>query len=519
MTTLKGGDFAGLATLNLLDLSAGTNREACGLTDLPDGIFRGLPRLTRLVLSDNHLDGLRASMFDGLDSLATLEVRAANLAALPEGVFRHLPALSRLDLSENRLTAIPPRLFALAPRLTSLDLADNELAEIPAGVFEGLSRLQLLALAGNPGAPFPLTLGLEDASGGELAVRVVLPTGSPFPMIVELQARRGTLSQTSVTLDTGQEHSQPVTVTSSDDAAVTVSLTAPAMPVDPDSSSDPQQCDTPDAGQVPCFTGFEIVAGDNITIGRSTFVIRSGDNADTAKRVVESLNTDPLLKADLEGHVLSPASAADPETHRARLGLPGAGSDFADASSLTDKLQTITTIHFRRGERGHGAGWSYAGILSYTDWVDGVFFAATFKLWDVESMIPFVVGVPTAANPVATGVQSTAVWSGTVAGRDPDDVGHLSGDAKLTYDFATGELDAVFESLAYHSGGVREGTAIDDISWDDIAVTNGLFGSCSGSGDCIRGRFFDDHEGTEAASVGGVFRHGTLLVAFGAVRE
>ena len=59
---------------------------------------------------------------------------------------------------------------------------------------------------------------------------------------------------------------------------------------------------------------------------------------------------------------------------------------------------------------------------------------------------------------------------------------------------------------------------ISDITWEDLSVSGGSFGDCSGSGNCIRGRFFDDNEGNPAESVGGVFRHGILRGAFGAQR-
>ena len=97
-------------------------------------------------------------------------------------------------------------------------------------------------------------------------------------------------------------------------------------------------------------------------------------------------------------------------------------------------------------------------------------------------------------------------------------VGPCARDAawrKLTFQTDT-VSDAEFDELFFHPGLTTKKTAVDDISWDDLAVSDGVFGDCSGTGDCIRGRFFDDHDGTAAASVGGVFRKGSLFGAFGA---
>ena len=107
-----------------------------------------------------------------------------------------------------------------------------------------------------------------------------------------------------------------------------------------------------------------------------------------------------------------------------------------------------------------------------------------------------------------------------MTGRELDPIGHLSGNATLTYSFKDTSLDVLFDSLRYYKWGYPEPRIdVGDMTWDDLSVSNGSFGDCSGSGNCIRGRFFDDDEGTAAESVGGVFRHGELRGAFGAQRK
>ncbi|MCY4438741.1 MAG: hypothetical protein OXE53_00810 [Deltaproteobacteria bacterium] len=249
------------------------------------------------------------------------------------------------------------------------------------------------------------------------------------------------------------------------------------------------------------------------------FNIKAGDDAVAARRGFAAFEDNTLIDPLLEGHMLSYDGTTEGVTGiRQDLGLPVTGTDFSDASGLTAALSMIDHTYFdRNGGYGDGAGFRFGedGGPAYTNWVDGVLFA-TYYDFD-ESVAPFVLGVPSESNPGREGTEDTAVWNGKVVGRKPDPIGHLEGKAKLTYDFGDASLDVLFNQLLYWG---RGGTAaVSDKSWADLSVSNGVFGDCSGSGDCIRGRFFNDHQGTAAESVGGVFRYGELRGAFGAGRE
>ena len=251
--------------------------------------------------------------------------------------------------------------------------------------------------------------------------------------------------------------------------------------------------------------------------------IQSGTNIDAVESILKSIDADAILKPYLGGHVLSyarypRATAANPPSIRERHGLPATGSDFSDASGLAAVFasESFGKRFHRHTGKGSGAGWDITSdTFTYANWVDGVFFGTTI-IGSTHAVAPFVLGVPSGVNPA--GAEGTAVWTGSVAGREAGEViGHLDGRATLTYDFEAANLDVVFDRLRYyHADHLTK--YVNEIVWYDLSVSDGSFGDCSGIGICIRGRFFDDNEGNAAESVGGVFRHYHLRGAFGAQR-
>ena len=213
-------------------------------------------------------------------------------------------------------------------------------------------------------------------------------------------------------------------------------------------------------------------------------------------------------------------SAVKPPPLRERLGLPATGSDFMDGSGLAAVFATEPfEIRFKRSSgRGEGSGWVLTGdVFAYANWVDGLFFG-TSTILSTDEIAPFVLGVPSGVNPAGT--EETAVWTGPVTGREAGSgINHLDGRATLTYDFGAANLDVVFDRFRQYFGGGPSAVVVSDITWEDLSVSNGSFGDCSGSGNCIRGRFFDDNDGNPADAVGGVFRHGSMRGSFGALRQ
>ena len=214
LSKLPDGVFDGLSSLE--DLSLGGNY----LTTLPADVFNGLSNLEYLSLSANDLTALPAGVFKGPSNLEYLSLSANDLTALPAGVFKGLSNLEYLSLSANDLTELPAGVFKGLANLEWLLLNGNDLTELPAGVFDGLSSLRSVDLEDNPGAPFTLTVELEQRGDDAFVVKVA--HGTPSDMTVTLAAEGGTLSDTTVTIDGGSVTSEEISVTPDDTGQVTI---------------------------------------------------------------------------------------------------------------------------------------------------------------------------------------------------------------------------------------------------------------------------------------------------------
>ena len=182
ITALKARDFAGLSSLEILEL--GNNM----LTELPDGVFDELTALEVLKLSDNALDRLSGDVFDELTALKSLWLDGNALGTLRDDVFDELTALESLYLDDNVLGTLRDDVFDELSSLEVLHLGDNLLAELPDGVFAGLTALESLYLAGNPEAPYAPTAvvakpdGARVGNGGTRVLRgdLGLSDGGPW---------------------------------------------------------------------------------------------------------------------------------------------------------------------------------------------------------------------------------------------------------------------------------------------------------------------------------------------------
>ncbi len=141
---LKSGDFDGLTSLAELNLLSTM------LTALPDGIFDDLTSLTTLDLTGNELTTLPDGIFDNLTSLTTLKLISNDITTLPDGIFDNLTSLTLLDFFLNELTTLPDGVFDNLTSLTHLNLDFTEIAMISATIFDNLTSLKILELeAGN----------------------------------------------------------------------------------------------------------------------------------------------------------------------------------------------------------------------------------------------------------------------------------------------------------------------------------------------------------------------------------
>ena len=100
LTSLKAGDFDGLANMQTLWLSENQ------LASLPDGIFDGLTRLKFLTLRDNRLTALPLGVFNGLASLLDLSLGQNQLVSLREGLFDGPTRLEGPHLFNNHLVGL-----------------------------------------------------------------------------------------------------------------------------------------------------------------------------------------------------------------------------------------------------------------------------------------------------------------------------------------------------------------------------------------------------------------------------
>ena len=143
ISSLKAGDFDGLislASLNLWRNNLGT---------LPEGIFDELSSLTSLDLSENAMVTLPDSIFDELSSLDVLGLGKNDLVTLPDSVFDELSSLEGLYLNGNDLVTLPDGIFDALTSLHVLDLERNNLVALPEGIFDALTSLEVLGLGGN----------------------------------------------------------------------------------------------------------------------------------------------------------------------------------------------------------------------------------------------------------------------------------------------------------------------------------------------------------------------------------
>jgi len=148
ITSLKSWDFAGI-DVTVMILSGNQ------LTELPSGVFSGLPNLfpglpnfALLALEGNRLT---ASAFDEIRHLSGfefLEMGANPLTEIPEGAFDNLVELEVLNLGRTNLRTLPANAFRNLSKLKSLSLILNEeLRTVKTDMFQGMPALYELDLS------------------------------------------------------------------------------------------------------------------------------------------------------------------------------------------------------------------------------------------------------------------------------------------------------------------------------------------------------------------------------------
>ncbi len=141
--TLQSGDFAGLTSLEQLDLYDND------LTALPPNIFAGLTNLRQLNLWHNDLATLSPNVFTDLTNLRVLDLDDNDFTTIPPNVFAGLTNLQTMWLNDTRLTTLPSGIFVGLTSLEYLVVSGNEFTTLPPDVFAGLTSLKTLSLRNN----------------------------------------------------------------------------------------------------------------------------------------------------------------------------------------------------------------------------------------------------------------------------------------------------------------------------------------------------------------------------------
>eukprot|EP00057_Strongylocentrotus_purpuratus_P020779 XP_011675253.1 PREDICTED: leucine-rich repeat-containing protein 15-like [Strongylocentrotus purpuratus] len=157
--------FRYLGALRVLDLSFAPLK----ITSISQ--FTNTSSLTRLIMRENSLRSTdvyhiktESSLFLGLDSLESLDLRQNKLDMLAPGTFKPLKKLRILYLSQSSITVLSRGVFDSLTALMTLDLRDNEITKISECLLQTQYHLAVLFLSNNKLETIPRTLFNETSS-------------------------------------------------------------------------------------------------------------------------------------------------------------------------------------------------------------------------------------------------------------------------------------------------------------------------------------------------------------------
>ncbi|XP_061580842.1 slit homolog 3 protein isoform X2 [Cololabis saira] len=113
------GIFKKLPNLKKINLS---NNK---LRDIREGTFDGAGGVLELLLTGNKLTGLQGRMFRGLSGLKTLMLRSNQISCIDNGTFTGLSSVRLLSLYDNRISSIAPGAFSTLHSLSTINLLSN----------------------------------------------------------------------------------------------------------------------------------------------------------------------------------------------------------------------------------------------------------------------------------------------------------------------------------------------------------------------------------------------------------
>lgn len=114
------------------------------------GIFKKLPSLRKINLSNNRIKEVREGAFDGASGVQELLLTGNRLEAAHGRMFRGLSGLKTLMLRSNLISCVSNDTFAGLSSVRLLSLYDNRIGTITPGAFSTLVSLSTINLLSNP---------------------------------------------------------------------------------------------------------------------------------------------------------------------------------------------------------------------------------------------------------------------------------------------------------------------------------------------------------------------------------
>ena len=143
--------------------------------------------------------------------------------------------------------------------------------------------------------------------------------------------------------------------------------------------------------------------------------------------------------------------------------------------------------------------------ISYAGWLENSAFGIRrTRLDSADITAGLSIGDSSESTPAGA---AAAVWSGVMVGSLGSNSNVAQGDATLTLDLASANVDIAFTGIR----NLNTAANVASLTWNDLGVTAGAFASATGD---LRGSFY----GADYAEVGGVFERAGIVGAFGAKR-
>uniref|UniRef100_A0A8C5MI53 Slit homolog 1 protein n=1 Tax=Leptobrachium leishanense TaxID=445787 RepID=A0A8C5MI53_9ANUR len=114
------------------------------------GLFRKLPQLKKINLSNNKISEIEDGAFEGAASVSELHLTANHMESVRSAMFRGLEGLRTLMLRNNRVSCVHNDSFTGLRNVRLLSLYDNQISTITPGAFDTLQSLSTLNLLANP---------------------------------------------------------------------------------------------------------------------------------------------------------------------------------------------------------------------------------------------------------------------------------------------------------------------------------------------------------------------------------